>query len=452
MKTNIKSQFNSQFNGNILIYGLGIGGMGALNFCSRIGIACYAHDDNATKMAQLSQNSKYNLATFALPNGKIDYILCSPGIDPNKNSNLANLVLQGAKIITDIELAKIFNPDKIFVGITGTNGKSTTTTLTSFLLNEIGFKNNLCGNIGICPLDFCGEDGTSQNHFVVEVSSYQASMLNFTFNYTAFLNITPDHAERHGGFEGYFNAKANFVFASQVANIINFDDKKVLSRKNKKSILFSTECILSQGLSIVKDNIYYNGKNIETLSNIRLAGPHNMQNIACSLGLIFKMEEDFNLKTNPTQLANLIAAFAPLQHRIEFVCEKNGVKYYNDSKATNVQSCEVAVKSFTNIVLLVGGVKKEQGIEYFFDKPFFYENVKQVICYGGCGEEFYNLLAKNGKMKAVLATNGLKEAVQLAKNNAANGNIILLSPCCASFDEFKNFEERGNAFKKFVME
>jgi UDP-N-acetylmuramoylalanine--D-glutamate ligase len=442
-----------------LVYGLGISGLGVLRFFSRLGICSYIFDDNSQKIDQALgiQNLKCNVFKLNSDAKSIKYIVCSPGISPEKNETLKTLVLNGAKIITDIDLAKIFNKTNTFIGITGTNGKSTTTSLVSFLLNKISITNALCGNIGKSPLDFCIDSKPFDGDFVVEVSSYQASMLNFNFNYTAFLNITPDHVERHGSFDEYLKTKLNFVLAAERYCIINQDDEvitRAISKKtdiNKQKIfLFSTKTILAKGLSICNNDIFIDAKKIAKIGNLtNLLGEHNLQNIACALSLVHCICIQKEIAIDFNNLLDFVNQFKPLEHRIEFVKNLNGVLYYNDSKATNVQSCEVALKCFKNVILLAGGVKKEEGLEYFLNKPWFFDTVKTVVCYGQCGEDFYNTITNNAKISTSLHKN-FKDAVLYAKSISKNGDIVLLSPCCASFDEFNNFEHRGQVFKQIV--
>jgi UDP-N-acetylmuramoylalanine--D-glutamate ligase len=455
-----------------LIYGLGVSGLGALNFLLKNAKTVYIYDDNKNKLEDV-----YNLYLNKYPNNihkidlkdfniKADYLVCSPSVVFSKNDFIQAQIKKQTKLISDIDLVHKYDKEKLFFGITGTNGKSTSASLLSHILNNIGCKNSLGGNIGKNLLD---DDvfGLKDTNYVIEVSSYQAELLNFNFDIAALTNITPDHIDHHGSFENYANTKINFVKSAKY-KIVNRDDyliDKSFDINDKSVFGFSVSKIIPSGISLIKEsnglNLYINKVQITNRSLFEnLIGEHNLQNIACVLSFIYCIYEKYNLGNfiaNIDKIFLSIDCFNGLSHRIEKVASIGKITFVNDSKATNVQSCEVALKCFDNIILLAGGVKKEEGLEYFFDKECF-KKVLHIVCYGQCGSEFYDTLVKNNYIGIASLCLSLKDATLKAyslaenfvlKENKVNINI-LLSPCTASFDEFKNFEQRGDVFKEIV--
>ncbi len=459
---------------SFLVYGLGISGLGVVKFLQSKNFNIYIHDDNKTKLNDIASSYKAKAADISLQQWQekklADFIVCSPGVVVQKNNFIQNQIKLGCKLISDLDLVKQYDPSKNFIGITGTNGKSTTSSLVSFLLNAISQKNSLGGNIGknLLDADVFGLEGTD---YVVEVSSYQAELLNFSFDVACITNITPDHIDHHGSFDNYANVKMQFVKNAKY-KVVNHDDETIMSRFNlwydsqkQNTIFFSTKSILAQGLSLVSQDdevlIYLNSARIASAKLfVNLPGEHNLSNIACAFACVICACENLYMRSPASvvmALVNNVAKFKGLEHRIEMVKQINNITFVNDSKATNVQSCEVALKCFNNIILLAGGVKKDEGVEYFFGKQIF-EKVLHTVCYGQCGEEFFNEFKKANKHTSaslcLKLEDASKKAFEIAKNFAAQqplqNFVVLLSPCTASFDEFKNFEHRGNRFKQIV--
>lgn len=362
-----------------------------------------------------------------------DLCIASPGI-----SEFSDFYLKAKEIskevISEVEFAfRESEKDSKWIAITGTNGKTTTTALTAHLLNSAGIFAVAVGNIG----DTCISrvDGKAKV-YVAECSSYQlASTKDFAPNAAAILNITPDHIKWHQGLENY--AKAKFkVFE----NIKDDKDKLVYLGSD-------VECNFGFGCTFETEKTSPVRELVEGMANdLQIKGEHNVLNAICAATLANFIGESVE------DIKKALVTFAPLEHRIEPCGEVNGVKFFNDSKATNVDSTIKALSAFPqgNVFLLVGGRDKMSDLKPLVDECYLEVNgitrVKKVICFGEAAERFYDAFA--GHDESICKT--LKDAFELAKSEAGAGDSILLSPACASFDEFSGFEERGRYFKDLV--
>lgn len=370
----------------------------------------------------------------------------SPGIPPHseifKKLNNANI-----PIISEVELA-YKESRKPFVAITGTNGKTTTTALVAHILSK-EYKAPACGNIGNPPCDLIEED---VDYFVCEMSSYQIATSNsFQAQIACWLNFTPDHLDWHGGLENYFDAKAKLFKAplNPAFAVFNGADEKLLefSKSITESCVFLFDKEVDDNCCYIKnDSIYFKRnqkeENIIDLKDCPLVGQHNYQNIMCSVivGKIVGLENE--------KIKSGIISFKAPEHRLEFVIEHNGIKFYNDSKATNPEAAIVAIKSFNNInvVLIAGGRDKNTDLTEFCEE--IKKHITTVILIGEASERFAQNLNKNGFDNIIFEAT-LEDAVDKAVE--LNPNVILLSPACASFDMFKSYEQRGEIFKNYVL-
>lgn len=450
---------------NIAVFGLGKSGRGTIDFLLNEGSTVFAWDDNAEeckKLAREMAEKKSRDVTVAPPDtylwGALDMLVLSPGIplthpEPHAVVKLANAVR--CPIVCDIELLYLKNPDAKYIGITGTNGKSTTTALTSHIIKQAGFKCEVGGNIGVAAssLPPMGSDGI----YVLEVSSYQLDLLDKTrFNIAVLLNITPDHIDRHGDMAGYIAAKKR-IFRNQTSGdfaVIAVDDENTrkiedsgfgIQDSAKPSTIISVSGYNSHNAKIiVKDGSIYDGdKKIEFGKVRSLPGEHNQQNIACAYAAC-------KLAGIPVdKIIEGIKTYPGLEHRIEYVSEIDGIAFVNDSKATNADSTSHALKSFENIYWIAGGKPKEGGIESLEN---LFSKVSKAFLIGAAEEEFAATLdAKIPFERCGNIENATKAAFAAAKEDRSGKKpIILLSPACASFDQFKNFEERGRIFKDLV--
>lgn len=373
----------------------------------------------------------------------------SPGIPPH--SEIFNrLKNENISVISEVELA-YQESRKPFIAITGTNGKTTTTALTAHILSE-EYRAKACGNIGNPPCDFLEED---IDYFVCEMSSYQiATSDSFQAQIACWLNFTPDHLDWHGGLENYFEAKAKLFKAPQnpAFAVFNGADEKLLefSKTCPSEIFLFAKEVEDNCCYIKNDAIFFKrginaGKNEEKVIDIKncsLVGEHNYQNIMCAV-IVAKLVGLTN-----DQIKHAIKTFTPVEHRLELVREFNGIKFYNDSKATNPEAAIVAVKSFNNTdaVLIAGGRDKNTDLTEFCRE--IKKHIKTVILIGEASERFAQNLKENG-FDNIIFEETLEKAID--KSIELNPQIVLLSPACASFDMFKSYEERGKVFKDYVL-
>jgi UDP-N-acetylmuramoylalanine--D-glutamate ligase len=375
-----------------------------------------------------------------------ELIVVSPGV-PNNLPALEAARSRAIPIIGEIELTARYLPGKI-VAITGSNGKTTTTTLAGEIIASGGRKTLVGGNIGTPAITFVGQ-ATEDSWAVLEISSFQLETIErFRPNIAAVLNITPDHLDRHGSMERYIEAKAR-IFENQGAEdfaVLNADHESTrrLARGLKPQLLwFSRKQEVERGAYVHKGKIIYrDGDAVEILplAEIPLKGAHNVENVlaAVAMGMAAGIE--------PAAIRRAVKEFRAVEHRLEYVSTLHGVQYYNDSKATNVDATIKALESFpSNVHLILGGRDKDG--DYRELKPLIAARVKRVYT---IGEAAGKITSQIGEAAPVLAAGTLESAVRQAAGQAAAGDIVLLAPACASYDQFTSYEHRGRAFKELV--
>ncbi len=382
-----------------------------------------------------------------------DALLMSPGIPlTHPKPHNAVLLAKAASIpvIGDIELLwrerQSQNP---FIGITGTNGKSTTTALLGHILHQADVPAAVGGNIGDAVLAL--EAPPQGAPFVLEISSYQLDLCRSTeFAAAALLNITPDHLARHGGLSGYIDAKLR-IFARQKAGnlaLIGVDDEHgktiaaALSHHSRASVLsVTTAKPLEYGISAYGGDLRLNGHHIVDLRTVpRLAGEHNWQNAAIAAGLAW------HSGLTADQIADGIRTFPGLAHRQELIGTKDGISFVNDSKATNAEAAAVALRAYKNVFWLVGGQSKEGGLQAALHDL---SDVKAAFLYGECAPIFADQLAAKPFSTQVFSTleEAFGTALATAKAESIDSATILLAPAAASWDQFTSFEARGDVFR-----
>jgi len=379
-----------------------------------------------------------------------DVIMKSPGI-PDKAPIIKKAHEKGIAVISEIEFASQYT-DSLIVGITGSNGKTTTTLLTHHIFKEAGLQVGLGGNIGYSFAELVATENPP--YYVLEISSFQLDGIeHFAPHIAVLLNITPDHLDRYDyKFENYINSKFRIAM-NQTENdylIYDADDEVItqwLSTHTIKSKLipFSIEKELPQGAFLKDNKIYIMLENQTTeidVEEISLRGKHNIKNtMAASVAARL-----VNIRNN--SLRESLKGFKGAPHRLEEVKVVEGVTYVNDSKATNVNSVYYALDTIkTPIVWIVGG--QDKGNDYNSLLPYIHEKVRAIVCLGVDNtpiiQSFYNTI------DTLVETRSMDEAVKLAQSFAQEGDTVLLSPACASFDLFKNYEERGDLFKAAVQ-
>jgi len=376
-----------------------------------------------------------------------DLIVVSPGV-PVDAPPLVQARALGEKVIGEIELAAQFFPGRT-IAITGSNGKTTTTTLAGEIVTAGGFSTVVGGNIGT-PAITLVQGATSATVAVLEVSSFQLETIQ-TFRpwIAVVLNITPDHLDRHRTFAAYTDAKAR-IFENQRGDdfaVLNADDPAAATlapRTRAQVFWFSRKKEVPQGAFVRDGRILFRDgggqREIMLASEIPLKGSHNVENVlaAVCVGCLAGVSAE--------QIRQAVRTFKAVEHRLEHVATISGVEYYNDSKATNVDATIKALESFSaNILLILGG--KDKGSDYTILNDLLRQRVKRVYTIGAAAAKIESQI--KGAV-AVVHAETLENAIQLAHDAAHAGDIVLLAPACASFDQFRSYEHRGRLFKEVV--
>ncbi len=408
----------------------------------------------ANTMNITSSNLRTEFGGFTNSILSYDVIIKSPGIPP-ANEILVKAREQNKKIYSEVEAASWFCSAPI-IGITGTNGKTTTTVLIGEIFKNAGYKTFVCGNVGKAFSEIVNEV-TKESIVVLELSSYQLEdIAELNPQVSIILNITPDHLDWHGSFNNYLNAKFK-ISKNQNENdvlVFNYDDE--ILRNNLKGYSKNIAAIsvngnlyesnFYSGAYMMNDMLYYFDKKKNQLDDVvlrkdvYLKGNHNVYNALASIVAAKK----FGISC--AEIEETLKNFKGVEHRIEFVRDLNGVSYYNDSKATNIDALIVALKSFEkNIILILGG--KDVDNDYSIVKDLISERVKEIIAVGASKEKINNFFSP---FKKVYVADSYEDAVSYSNKIGGASDTVLLSPACKSFDMFNNFEERGRKFKELV--
>lgn len=391
-----------------------------------------------------------------------DLIVLSPGV-PADLPQLEMARGRAVEIISEPEFAGRFLRGRV-IGITGSNGKTTTTALTGELMKAAGARAIVGGNIGT-PLTSLIEHATDETWTVAELSSFQLEMIDsLHVDVAVVTNITPDHLDRHGTFENYVAAKHR-IFRSQIAGdfaVLNGRDQAIDEMVRARGVRSRKVYFSSQGPQTVAGpaaDIYVRDGRLCTtmmadrrdevgvmaIADIPLRGMHNVENVMAGLGAVFCA-----MQTRVKDLPALVAAikqFPGVEHRIEYVTEIDGVKFYNDSKATNVDSTVKALEAFEhNLIVILGG--KDKGSDYSILAPLVGERVKQIVLLGAASDK---IAAQLEGVRPIMRAASMQDAVERSMAAAESGDTVLLAPACASFDMFDNYEHRGRVFKQEVM-
>ncbi len=440
----------------VLVVGTGVSGIGAADLLFKVGAQPIIYDSNekadvmAIKGKVVSQDIGVILGT--LEDDIIENLymaVLSPGV-PTDAEFVNRMRDKGVIIWGELELAYNFAKGMV-VAITGTNGKTTTTTLVGEIMKSFFKEVYVVGNIGT-PYSTIALDTTEESVTVVEASSFQLETIeNFHPHVSAMLNFTPDHLNRHYTMEGYVNAKKNILKNQTAADfvILNYEDegtRKVGEETDITVMYFSSRQELEEGLFFKDQTIWYrhNGETekIATTEELKLLGLHNMENImaAVAMGICLGVPMD--------KIKETITSFMGVEHRIEYVTEKNGVTYYNDSKGTNTDAAIKAVLAMIRpTVLIGGGYDKCSAYDEWVET--FDGRVRELVLLGATKEAIAKCAKEHG-FDHIHMVDSFEEAVALCAQLANPGDAVLLSPACASWGMFKNFEERGRVFKELV--
>lgn len=418
----------------VLVYGLGKTGMETIKFLQKRKANVFIFDDTSFLKIPNTQwlNEQCDLSF-------LKFVVVSPGIGETKFLN--KLKLFKIPVYSEFKFACQFLKTKL-IAITGTNGKTTTASLLGKILNDAGKKAVVCGNIGN-PLISCIGRQKEYKFIVCEVSSFQLENLGDVNSYiSVLLNIKPDHLERHKTFENYQELKFS-IFKKQKKRSFaivnkNLKNKYCLHGFQNNAITFSA--YEQADAYMYGANLVYKDVSIDT-KKLNLFGKKNFENILTCM-IVAKV-----CKIKPVVIVESITSFRGLDHRIQFVKEIGGVKYFDDSKATNPDSTNCALEVFDkNVILLLGGYDK--GLDYtsiFVSN----KNIKALIAFGQAKDAIV-LCAQKNNIDKIVKCNKLKDAILKSNEIGQSGDIVLLSPACSSFDEFENFEKRGEYFADFV--
>lgn len=375
---------------------------------------------------------------------RVDFIVKNPGISP-KIPFLEAAKSRGIRWISELELAGLITQAEI-VAITGTNGKTTTTTLAGEIFSHGKRPSVVGGNIGL-PLTSVSFRKGPEWVLIVETSSFQLEdCYELRPKVAVYTNITPDHLDRHGSMDEYIRAKLRLV-QNQTEDdyvIINLDDPIVsgLDYGRGKRIGYSlsgnngAECYIQDGW------FWWQDTKIAPIDTLKILGAHNQQNAlaAIAAGMVMGLDGE--------EVLRALSVFTGVEHRLEYVGDYSGIRFYNDSKATNPDSTIIALNSFPEkVILLAGG--SDKGADFAQLAPLFKEKVKQIFAFGHTGEKMRGQVVRGG-FESITAVSDLPAAFDGAMEVAQAGDIILLSPACASWDQYPNFEERGRHFKNLV--
>jgi UDP-N-acetylmuramoylalanine--D-glutamate ligase len=445
-------------NKRVLVVGLGKSGLSAAMFLRAQGARVTVSDTrSAVALAKeipalleagiMVESGGHGLLTFR----RQDLIVVSPGV-PMDTPEVKQVVAFGLPVIGELELASRYLQGQV-VAITGSNGKTTTTTLVGKIFEDAGVPTLVGGNIGLPVIELVAKS-TQETVSVLEVSSFQLETIEeFHPQIAVVLNITPDHLDRHGSFENYAAAKTR-ITERQTADdflVLNAEDKatQMVALKTKAQIYwFSGRRPIKQGAFVHGESILFVAREgakaepVMPVSEIPLKGAHNVENVlaaVCTARLG---------KISAESIRASVAAFKAVEHRLELVKVLNEVEFYNDSKATNVDATMKALASFPGgIHLILGG--KDKDSDYSLMSEMLKERVKIVYTIGSAAEKIERQL--QGVVKIVPAET-LQVAVARAAKAATIGDVVLLSPACSSFDQFENYEQRGRVFRQVVNE
>lgn len=439
-----------------LVAGTGISGIGAANLLLKIGADVTLYDGNEKLNKDEIKNkllkNETNVVLGELPDElieKTDVMILSPGIAVDAPF-VSKVRDNNVEIWGEVELAYRCAKGRL-IGITGTNGKTTTTALTGEIMKNYFKEVFVVGNIGI-PYTNTALDTTGDSVTVAEISSFQLETIKeFHPVVTAVLNITPDHLNRHYTMENYTNVKLSIAKNQTETEVcvLNYEDAILRSEAGKlknKVVFFSSKSDLKEGVCLNGEDIVYREDRTETVicnvHSMKLVGIHNVENVMAAAAIAMNMGVPAEI------IRETIKNFNSVEHRIEYVTTKDGVIYYNDSKGTNTDASVKAIEAMTKqTVLIAGGYDK--GSEYDEWIKAFNGKIKKLILLGATKQKIADTAERHGYHDYELADT-LEEAVKRASEAAQAGEVVLLSPACASWDMFKSYEERGKLFKEYV--
>lgn len=443
----------------VVVVGTGVSGMGAVKLLSETSadITLYDGNDKADRdeiLKKIPDDCDLRLIIGEMPDEVVketDLLVISPGV-PIDSDIVKLFEKENVPVWGEIELAYNFEKGTVFA-ITGTNGKTTTTTLVGEIMKKYNNQTFVVGNIGN---SYTSEvlKTTKDSYTVAEISSFQLETIReFAPKGSAILNITPDHLNRHYTMENYAAVKESITKNQWKVReddycVLNYDDKvlREFGKTIKNPVYFSRKEKPSKGAYLDGRIIrYFDGKNdyeVMSVDDMHLFGNHNYENVMAAIAMTIEAGVPLNI------IINVIKDFMGVEHRIEYVRDKNGVTYYNDSKGTNPDSSIKALEAMSRpTILIAGGYDKHSEFDEFIEA--FYNKVKLMVLLGQTADKIEETAVRHG-FTNIIKTDSLEKAVKICAENAVSGDVVLLSPACASWGMFKNYEERGKLFKEYV--
>ena len=445
-------------NKKVLVFGLGISGIGAGKILEAHGADVVLYDGNQKLTEekvrkQLGEDSNARIVIGEFPEEileNLDMTVLSPGV-PTDLPVIEKMRKQGVTVIGEVELAYQYGKGDV-LAITGTNGKTTTTTLLGEIMKNYQDNVYVVGNIGT-PYTTAASLMTDDTITVAEMSSFQLeSIVDFRPRVSAILNFTPDHLNRHHTMEAYVNAKKN-IAKNQTEDdycILNYEDEltREFGKEVKAKVLyFSSQRKLEEGIYLEDGNIIYHYGNVSEkichVDELQILGTHNHENVmaACAMAAVYGVPVE--------KIRESVKAFKGVEHRIEYVTEKDGVAYYNDSKGTNPDAAIKGIQAMNRPTLLIGG-GYDKGSSYDEWLNAFDGKVRYLVLIGQTREKIKEAAERLGVCPNIVLCEDLKEAVEFCAQKAEAGDAVLLSPACASWGQFDNYEQRGDMFKEYV--
>ncbi len=449
-----------ELNGkNVMVYGAAKSGISAAGMLQKLGASVIIFDRN-TNLSKEALLEKYTfIQDFALVTGSLtdqvieslDLLIISPGV-PTDNPDIVAVKEKNIQVWSEVELAYRYTKGKI-IGITGTNGKTTTTTLVGEIMKAYFDEVFVVGNIGNSYTD-AALLTTDQSVTVIELSSFQLETIHkLKPDVSAILNITPDHLDRHYTMENYIAMKERITLnqTSTDVCVLNYEDETLRSMATRipaRVLYFSSERKLTDGLYLDGEDIIYStqGK-VQMFCNVKelhILGKHNYENVMAAVGMAISLNIPMDI------IRKAVLSFQGVEHRIEYVEKINGVTYYNDSKGTNPDASIRAVQAMPCPTILIGGgydkkIPFDELVECFDGK------VKCLVLLGQTKLQFAETARRHG-FENIILVDSLREAIEESVKQAEPGDAILLSPACASWGMFDNYEQRGRMFKEYVRE
>ena len=443
---------------NVLVVGTGISGIAATDLLVEVGANVVLYDGNGELnptdiVKKLKQDKNVEIILGELPSEKMEqitHVVISPGV-PIDHPLVEQLKEAGKVILGEIELAYSLSSGEI-AAITGTNGKTTTTALVGEILKAHFSSTFVVGNIGI-PYTKMATQIKEDSVVAAEISSFQLETVHtFKPKVSAILNITPDHLNRHYTMENYADTKFAITKNQDSTNVcvLNYEDERLREKAKEitpKVFYFSSSQVLEDGIYLEdgKTIIFSNEGEKQIVcqvTELNLLGKHNYENVMAAVAVCYFMGVPMET------IKKAIKEFVAVEHRIEYVTEKNGVKYYNDSKATNTDAAIQGIRAMVGKTILIGG-GYDKGSEYDEWIEAFDGKVKWLVLLGQTKDKIESCAKKHG-IENIIKVETMDEAVAICANYAEPGDSVLLSPACASWGMFENYEQRGNVFKELV--